>query len=233
MAKVRLGLSDVALARPLTWAARKGELADLFEVSLVPQQRIAALLRERALDVGLVNFQEILPSGLSPLPDLGVMLTPEGGVAKLHVTAPPRGAAARLQPRTASPGVTALAATFLRRAAPEGVTDAEYSDEPPYEALVETAFDPLDPEIAPTNGARIFDLGIEWHRAFKEEAVVYRWAARPTLDTREAEFALKSGLRNALQALPAVSRELAAEKSLNADEVLDVFERGLRFFGPP
>lgn len=230
MAKIRLGLSDVALARPLTWAARKGELTDLFDVRVVPQRRVATLLRERALDVGLVNFQEILPNGLTPLPDLGVMLTPEGGVATLHLTTPKEGHTARIVPG-ACPGVSALAATFLRRAAFDGVTDAEFVDEGPTEASVETAFDPLSSGV--TEGARALDLGVEWHRSFKEEAVVYRWAARPTLDTQEAEFALKGGLRNSLRSLPAVSRELAAEKSLDAEVVLAAFEHGLRFFRRP
>lgn len=233
MSKVRLGLSDVALARPLTWAARKGELADLFEVTVVPQRRVAALLKERALDVGLVSFQEILPSGLTPLPDLGVMLTPEGGVATLHLKPPEEGHPVRLQPRAECPGLSALAATFLRRAAPSDVTDAEYAPDPPFHALVETTFDPLPIDEDPPAGAVPLDLGVEWHRSFKEEAVLYRWAARPTLDTQEAEFALKGALRNALRSLSAVSRELAAEKGLDAEATLDAFENGLRFFRRP
>lgn len=233
MAKVRLGLSDVALARPLTWAAKRGELADLFEVSVVPQRRVAVLLRERALDVGLVNFQEILPEGLSPLPDLGVMLTPDGGAVTLRLRDPQSGSVVRLRPRAACPGISALAATFLRRAAFHGVTDAEYVEdgapEESFEATVETVFDPTSEEET-LPGARAIDLGVEWFRAFKEEAVVYRWAARPTLDTQEAEFALKGALRTALRSLSAVSRELAAEKGLDAEEVLTVFQKSLKFF---
>lgn len=233
MAKVRLGLSDVALARPLTWAAKRGELADLFEVSVVPQRRVAVLLRERALDVGLVNFQEILPGGLLPLPDLGVMLTSEGGAATLRLIEPQSGPVVRLRPRAACPGISALAATFLRRAAFHGVTDAEYIEdtvaEKNVEATVETAFDPASEDEIP-QGARAIDLGVEWSRAFKEEAVVYRWATLPTQDMQEAEFALKGALRSALRSLSAVSRELAAEKGLDADEVLSVFEKSLRFF---
>ena len=233
MAKIRLGLSDVALARPLTWAARRGDLADAFEVTVVPQRRIAALLGERALDVGLVNSQEILPNGLGPLPDLGVTLTEEGGVATLHLALPERGGAVRLLTGAVCPGISTLAETFLRRAALNGVTDAEVVEEGAADALVETRLDPVPSGLETPEGARELDLGVEWHRAFREEAVVYRWAARPTLDTQDAEFALKGGLRDALRSLPAVSRELAAEKDLDADEVLSVFEQGLRFFRKP
>jgi chorismate dehydratase len=68
VSKLRLGIADLLEARPLAWGFLKGHHSDLFEPALYPPGRVASLLAEGELDVGLIPSIEI-----ARVPDLRVV----------------------------------------------------------------------------------------------------------------------------------------------------------------
>ena len=226
MAKVRLGFADIALARPLTWALLKGQHADVFATSVLPHRRVAPLLKEGALDVGLVTESECEQHALEAVPDLGVVLVAGGGAAWLD--RPPVGAAesAVSTDRVSEcPGCEEAAARLLDSANGSGLR---------------LHLELIEGEAAASNStpnpeAPVLDLA-KYHRdVFGTEPVVYVWAHRQGFDARQAEFALKSSLRFGLSGLGALSRELAAELSSSASRVEELLGTAVRYVrsGPP
>ena len=219
MAKVRLGFADVAIARPLTWAILKGEHSEVFATTLLPHSRVAPLLCEGALDVGLVSAREVDQYRLTAVADLGVVLVAGGGAAHVQFKDP------SITPRTAAihdpecPGVSAVANQWVQHRFGEL--------EPPGSGAPDIRLMPgLRTDVA---GSDSRDLATSWQEDFREEPLAYVWAHRPNADLGEAEFALKSSLRFGLGSLLALSRELAAERGLEAEAVAHYLSTSVRF----
>ncbi len=224
MAKVRLGFADIAIARPLTWAILKGEHSEVFATSLLPHARVVPLLDEGALDLGLVSATEVDQHRLVTVPDLGVVLVAGGGAATLECdsAALPRDSAVDDE---ACPGVRALADRLIDHRYGAGSSGASGVGARDVRLVAGFHSDGL----AAQTPTQTQDLAASWQADFAEEPVAYVWAHRPNADLGSAEFALKSCLRFGLGSLLALSRELAAERGLEAETVERFFTSSVRF----
>ena len=78
MPKFRVGIVNYLNSKPLAWGFLKGHHRELFEISFHPPARVADLLRDGELDIGLVPSIEVqrIPD-LKVLPDLCIAATHE------------------------------------------------------------------------------------------------------------------------------------------------------------
>ena len=231
MAKLRLGLADLLIARPLTRAILKGEHSEVFNTTVLPHRRVAPLLNEGALDIGLISAGELEQYQFCSVRDLGVVLAAGGGGARMEFRKPVR----RVQSIAIDercPGTEACVARWG-----ESRLSRTLVKEPWQDADLRL-WSALRGRVAPEDGD-VRDFASLFEREFGHEPLIYLWAYGPHTQSREAEFALKSSLRLGLASLPALSREVAAEsREAFGDGVLDsvsveqVFRRSVRYVRP-
>ena len=226
MAKLRLGLQDLLIARPLTWAVLKGEHSELFETTLLPHRRLVPLLREGALDVALVAASELKGNSLAALPDLGVVLRgerPEGSAGAVNLSI--RGDLSQVETvffGQACPGTRARVKQWLAEVGLGETADAKWGEA---DLRTHTPFCRSTLDIGSHSRMEAGPSPVDWSTRdfgpayvsqFGNEPLLYVWAVRGgpqqrKADVQAAEFALKSSLRYGMGALEALSREVSAE----------------------
>jgi chorismate dehydratase len=232
MPKLRVGIVNYLNSKPLAWGFIKGHHADLFEIAFHPPARVADLLRDGALDVGLIPSIELqrIPA-LRVLPDLCIAATHEVRSVLLISQAP----VDRIR-RVALDENSRTSAALVRIVLEDG-----HGLEPEYvahradlEAMLEVADAALligDPALRVDRSRYlVLDLAAEWRRMTSHPFVFAVWAARPSADLTDLPYYFKSSLRYGLSGLDALVRECAAELDLERAEVQDYLTRNLTFF---
>lgn len=231
MAKLRLGLADLLIARPLTRAILKGEHSEVFNTTVLPHRRVAPLLNEGALDIGLVSAGEREQYQFGSVKDLGVVLAAGGGGARMEFRKPMhRAESVAVDERC--PGTEGCLVRWAESRLSRPLVKAPWQD-----ADVRL-WSALRGGSAPEDGD-VQDFASLFEQEFAHEPLIYLWAYGPHAQTQEAEFALKSSLRLGLGSLPALSREVAAESReafgegvLDSVSVEQIFRRSVRYVRP-
>lgn len=232
MPKLRVGIVNYLNSKPLAWGFIKGHHADLFDIVFHPPARVADLLRDGALDVGLIPSIELqrIPS-LRVLPDLCIAATHEVRSVLLISQVP----VDRIR-RVALDENSRTSAALVRIVLEDGHGLApEYR---PHRAELDEMLAEADAALLIGDPAlrvdrsryRVLDLAAEWRRLTGFPFVFALWAARPSADLSDLPFYFKSSLRYGLSGLDALVRECAAELDLDRQEVHDYLTRNLTFF---
>lgn len=232
MSKLRVGVVNYLNSKPLAWGLLKGHHREFFEVSFHPPARVADLLAEGELDVGLVPSIELarIPD-LRVLPDLCIAATHEVRSVLLVSRTP----LARVQ-RVALDENSRTSAALVRIILEDGHgLHPEYA---PHRADLEEML--LDAEAALLIGDpalrvdreryHVLDLAAEWRRLTGHPFVFAVWAARPSADLEQLPFYFKSSLRYGMSAMDSLVRECAHELALEPAEVRDYLTRNLTYF---
>lgn len=232
MSKIRVGIVDFLNSKPLAWGFHKGHHADLFAASFFPPARVADLLREGALDVGLIPAVEVqrIPD-LEVLPDLCVAATHEVRSVLLVSRVPTeeiRRVALDLNSRTSAALVQILLADRYG-------LQPEYVQAPPDpEAMLSDADAALiigDPALkVDRDRYRILDLAAEWRALTGLPCVFAVWAVRKSLAMPNLGYYFKSSLRYGLSSMDTLIREAAAEMDLPTDELRTYLTENLSYF---
>jgi chorismate dehydratase len=232
MPKLRVGIVNFLNSKPLAWGFIKGHHRGLFDIAFHPPAKVADLLREGALDVGLIPSIELqrIPS-LRVLPDLCIAATHEVRSVLLISRVP----VAKIR-RVALDENSRTSAALVRMVledghglAPEYITGR--ADLAAMLAEAEAALLIGDPALrVERERYRVLDLAAEWRRMTGHPFVFAVWAARPSADLPQLPFYFKSSLRFGLSALDSLVRECAAAEQLDPAEVREYLTRNLTYF---
>ncbi len=232
MPKLRVGIVNFLNSKPLAWGFIKGHHRDLFDIAFHPPAKVADLLREGALDVGLIPSIELqrIPS-LRVLPDLCIAATHEVRSVLLISRVPVE----KIR-RVALDENSRTSAALVRIVLEDGHgLRPEYvphrADLGAMLAEAEAALLIGDPALrVDRDRHRVLDLAAEWRRLTGHPFVFAVWAARPSADLDQLPFYFKSSLRFGLSSLDSLVRECAAEIGLDRDEVREYLTRNLTYF---
>lgn len=232
MPKLRVGVVNYLNSKPLAWGFLKGHHRDLFDVSFHPPARVADLLRDGELDVGLVPSIELarIP-GLRVLPDLCIAATRE--VRSVLLVS--RTAIADIR-RVALDENSRTSAALVRLVLEDGHgLHPEYvAHRAELDSMLQEADAALligDPALRVDRSRhQVLDLAGEWRRLTGHPFVFAVWAARPSADLEQLPFYFKSSLRFGLSALDSLVRQCAEELRLDAAEMREYLTRNLTYF---
>jgi chorismate dehydratase len=230
--KLRVGIVDFLNSRPLAWGFLKGHHADLFAPTYHPPSRVARLLAEGALDVGLIPSVEVqrIP-GLTVLPDLCVGALREVR-SVLLVSRVPLAEVRRVALDANSRTSVALLKILARER--WGIDPAWEEHHPEVERMLERADAALvigDPALhVDRRRYRVFDLAAEWHGMTGLPFVFAVWAVREGVELPNLSYYFKASLRFGLESLDTIVRESSAEMGLDPDEVRSYLTENLHFF---
>lgn len=232
MPKLRVGVVNYLNSKPLAWGFLKGHHSDLFEVALHPPARVADLLRDGELDLGLIPAIELqrIPH-LKVLPDLCIAATHEVR-SVLLISRVPAAEIRRVALDENSRTSVALVRIILEDGhglEPEYVTHAADLDAMLAEA--DAALLIGDPALRVDRSKYVvLDLAEEWRAMTGHPFVFAVWAAAPSADLPELPFYFKSSLRYGLSSLESLVRECAAELALDRSEVREYLTKNLTYF---
>jgi len=221
VSKIRVGIVNFLNSKPLAWGFLKGHYSDLFAAGYYPPARVADLLREGSLDIGLIPAIEVqrIP-GLTVLPDLCVSATREVRSVLLISKVPPekiRRVALDLNSRT-SAALTRIVLADRYGREPETI-----QARPDPEAMLAAADAALiigDPALKVRRDRyHVLDLAAEWRALTGLPCVFAVWAVRPGLAVPNLAFYFKSSLRYGLSSIDILVREAAAELDLDSEQV--------------
>lgn len=236
MPKLRVGLLDGCLSRPLTWGFIKGHHTDLFAPGIHPPARICTLLAQGNLDVALLPAIDIVSiPGLRVLPDL-CMAVLSGGALLVH-----RGPLSELAQVGVDPDdrqATALLQLVLGELAvtPE-IVPSRRSPQAQLEYHGATLLGG-DRALEPGRGAasaadvEVLDLAAEWRRQTGLPCIFGLWAVRDGVELPDLAFYFKSSLRYGLSLRDNLARETAAELGIDPATVLSALD-DCRYFLQP
>lgn len=232
MSKLRVGIVNFLNSKPLAWGFLKGHHGDLFAPSFHSPARVASMLEQGSLDVGLipsVEYQRI--PGLRVIPDLCVAATREVR-SVLLVSKIPFEQIRRVALDHNSRTSVALLRILLKERwdlDPEGV-----EQRPDVERMLSDADAALvigDPALKVERSRyRVLDLAAEWKALTGHPFVFSVWAVRPGVEFPDLAFYFKTSLRYGLSSMDILVREAAAELSLDPEEVRTYLSDNLHFF---
>lgn len=221
MSRLRVGIVSYLNAWPLAWGLLQGHDADRFEAMSFPPARVADMLRNGEIDIGLIPSIEVqrIP-GLRVLPDLCVAATHEVRSVLLVLAKPiaeVRRVALDLNSRTSAGLVRVLMADRY------GLRP-EYVQAPPDpDAMLADADAALvigDPALRVDRERwQILDLAAEWRALTGHPFVFAVWAVREGVRMPELPFAFRSSLQFGLSSMDDLVRTASTELGLPGDEV--------------
>lgn len=232
MPKLRVGIVDYLNSKPLAWGFLKGHHANLFAPELHPPARVARLLSDGALDVGLIPSIEVarIP-GLEVLPGLCVAAEREVRSVLLVSREPlerVRRIALDANSRTSVALLRILCADRFG-IAPEFTVQA--ADVERMLAGAEAALVIGDPALqVDRERYRVHDLAGEWRALTGLPFVFAVWAVRSSVDFPDLAVYFKNSLRHGLASLDSLVRESAAELGLDTEVIHRYLTEHLRFF---
>ncbi len=221
MAKLSVGIVDYLNSKPLAWEFLQGRHADLFEASFHPPARVAELLAEGALDIGLIPVIEVqrIPN-LRVLPGLcvaateevrSVLLVHEGPIEEI------RRVALDANSRTSAALVQILLADRY------DLSPEYLPARPALAEMLATADAALligDPALhVDRERYRILDLAAEWRSLTGRPMVFAVWAVAPGVEMADHGRYFASSLRAGLGALPTLVAESAQEMQLSEAQI--------------
>jgi len=234
--RIRVGIVDYLNSRPLAWSFLRNEAPERFVASYHPPARVAALLAEGELDIGLIPSIELQRiEGLSVLPGLCVAAKREVRSVLLISRQPPieiRRLALDRNSRTSA----ALVQILLRDrygVAPECVEAA-----PEIEQMLADADAALvigDPALHIERGRYlVFDLAREWRELTGFPFVFAVWAVSPELAGQptlapELSRVFAASLDSGLASMDRMTREAAEELGLERPDVAEYLTENLSF----
>ena len=231
MPKLRVGIVDYLNSKPLAWGFLKGHHANLFAPELHPPARVARLLAEGALDVGLIPSIEV-----ARIPDLevipGLCVAAEHEVRSVLLVARERLERVR---RVALDANSRTSVALLRilcadrfGIAPEFTVQP--ADVPRMLAGAEAALVIGDPALQVDRERwRVHDLAGEWRALTGLPFVFAVWAVRAGVDFPDLAVYFKNSMRHGLAALDSLVREAAAELGLDTGVIRRYLTEHLRF----
>jgi len=230
--KLRVGIVNYLNSKPLAWGFLKSHHGDLFEPGFHSPARVARMLEQGNLDVGLipsVEYQRI--PGLRVIPDLCVAATQEVRSVLLVADRPfeeVRKVAVDHNSRTS----VALLVILLREL--YGLEPEMIEQRPDVERMLADADAALvigDAALKVDRSRyRVMDLAAEWKGLTGHPFVFAIWAARPGVEFPDLPFYFKSSLRYGLSSMDILVREAAAELSLDPEEIRTYLSDNLHFF---
>lgn len=232
MPKLRVGIVDYLNSKPLAWGFLKGHHANLFAPELHPPARVARLLAEGALDVGLIPSIEVarIPD-LEVLPGLCVAAEREVRSVLLVAREPierVRRIALDANSRTSVALLRVLCADHFGIAPEFTVQPADVER---MLADAEAALVIGDPALhVDRDRWRVHDLAGEWRALTGLPFVFAVWAVRAGVDFPDLAVYFKNSLRHGLASLDSLVRESAAEMGLETEVIRRYLTEHLRFF---
>lgn len=232
MAKLRVGIVDFLNAWPLAWGFRKGLHPDLFEPSFHPPSKVADLLAEGRLEVGLIPVVEVqrIP-GLRVLPGLCVAATHEVRSVLLVLGRPlteVRRVALDTHSRTSATLVKILLADRF------GLAPSYHPAPADLEEMLREADAALvigDPALKVDRSRYpVVDLAAEWRALTGLPFVFAVWAVREVVSLPDLPRYFQESLELGLSSLPELIRRAVVELELPPDEVRTYLTRNLSFF---
>ena len=232
MAKLRVGIVNYLNSKPLAWGFLKNHHGDLFTPSFHSPARLARMLEQKSLDVGLipsVEYQRI--PGLRVIRDLCVAATQEVRSVLLVATRPfeeIRRVALDHNSRTS----VALLHILLRER--WGLEPESVEQHPDVERMLADADAALvigDAALkVDRNRYRVMDLAAEWKTLTGHPFVFAVWAVRREIEFPDLAFYFKSSLRYGLASMDILVREAAAELELDPRSVHTYLSENLHYF---
>lgn len=232
MAKLRVGIVNYLNSKPLAWGFLKSHHGDLFAPSFHSPARVARMLEQGSLDVGLipsVEYQRI--PGLKVVRDLCVAATQEVR-SVLLVSSRPVEEVRRVALDHNSRTSVALLQILLRE---RWGLEPEWSEQHPD---VERMLTDADAALVIGDAAlrvdrdryRVLDLAAEWKGLTGHPFVFAFWAVREGVEFPDLPFYFKSSLRYGLSSMDILVREAAAELSLDASTIHTYLSENLHYF---
>lgn len=225
MAKLRIGLPTSLECQPLTRAFVTGQFASRYIATTLPPGRIAPLLADRALDLGVVTpFDLHALDALDRIPDIGVAFVDGSPTLRLV----PGGALEAGYPLLAdgaSPFTVELAKRVL------GV--AGHTVEGGGDSSGQRSARLLEGGVALAEDSVGVELGRLWRQQTGLPLVVGVWVVQRNVGLEEVVFDVKSSLRYGMAQLQTLARELAAEVGADRRRLELLFRQELQFvLGP-
>jgi len=232
VAKLRVGIVNFLNSKPLAWGFLRGHYADLFTPSFHPPARIAQLLEQGDLDIGLVPSIEVQRiAGLQVLPDLCIAATHEVR-SVLLVSRRPLAEVRRVALDANSRTSQALVRIVLEDR--YGLRPEYVVERPDPERMLAESDAALligDPALRVDRVRyQVWDMAAEWRQLTGHPFVFAVWAVRPEVTLPELPFYFKSSLRYGLAAMDVLVREAAGELGLEPDAVHEYLTRHLSYF---
>jgi chorismate dehydratase len=231
VAKLRVGIVNFLNSKPLAWGFLRGHYADLFTPSFHPPARVAQLLGQGDLDIGLVPSIEVQRiGGLQVLPDLCVAATHEVR-SVLLVSRRPLAEVRRVALDSNSRTSQALVRIVLEDR--YGLRPEYSVERPDPERMLADCDAALligDPALRVDRARyQVWDMAAEWRQLTGHPFVFAVWAVRPEVALPELPFYFKSSLRYGLASLDVLVREAAGEMGLAPAAVEEYLTRHLSY----
>lgn len=232
MPKLRVGIVNYLNSKPLAWGFLKSHHGDLFAPSFHSPARVARMLEQKSLDVGLIpsiEYQRI--PGLRVIRDLCVGATQEVRSVLLVSTRPfdkIRRVALDHNSRTS---VTLLRILLRERWGLEPDTADQHPDVERMLADADAALVIGDAALRVDRSRyQVMDLAAEWKALTGHPFVFAVWAVREEVEFPDLAFYFKSSLRYGLASMDILVREAAAELSLDPQAVHTYLTDNLKYF---
>ncbi len=235
MAKLSVGIVNFLNSRPLAWGFLRGRLEQHFEASFAPPARVAQLLAEGKLDIGLIPAIEVqrIP-GLRVLPDLCVTASHEVRSVLLLARCPVeeiRRVALDLNSRTSAALVQIILADRY------GLTPIYHQASPDAAAMLQDHDAALvigDPALqVDRDRYLVLDLAVEWRALTGLPAVFAVWAVAPGVELADLPRYFEESLELGLAEMEEIIARSASELNLAPDEVRTYLRDNLSYrLGP-
>lgn len=232
---LRIGIVDYLNSWPLAWGFLSGRIEEGFEPSYHPPARIAEMLAEGELDVGLVPSIEVqrIPD-LTVVRGLCVAATHEVQSVLLVASRPVeeiRSVALDENSRTSAALVDIVLADGY------GIEAETTTSTPDVERMLAEADAALligDPALeVDRTRYRVLDLAAEWRRLTDRPFVFAVWAARSEIASSELTAALEGSLDIGIEEMDGIIARAVEELGLPEDVVERYLLRHLRYaMGP-
>jgi chorismate dehydratase len=232
VAKIRVGIVDFLNAWPLSWGFRQGFHQELFAPVFHPPAKVADLLAEGRLEVGLIPVVELqrIPD-LRVIPDLCVAATHEVRSVLLVLGRP----LAEVE-RVALDDNSRTSATLVKVLLADrfGLTPAYHPARADLETMLAGADAALvigDPALRVDRRRHtVVDLAAEWRALTGLPFVFAVWAVAPGVALADLPRYFKASLHHGLSSLPELVVTASAELGLPAAEVRTYLTENLSFF---
>jgi chorismate dehydratase len=229
--KLRVGIVDYLNSKPLAWSFLAGKLDDRFEALYEPPARVASLLAEGLIDVGLIPSIEY-----QRIPDLSI-------IPGLCVAAEREVRSVILVSRVAIPDIRTLAldqnsrtsAVLVQIVLREryGIEPVAVQGEPDVEAMLSVHDAALligDPALkVDRQGLEVLDLAREWRHLTGFPFVFAVWAVRDGVNTAGLVEPFARSLSDGMSHLGTLVTEAATELSLDAVSLREYLMANLHF----
>lgn len=232
MPKLRVGIVNYLNSKPLAWGFLKSHHGDLFAPTFHSPARVARMLEQGSLDVGLIpsiEYQRI--PGLRVIRDLCVAATQEVRSVLLVATKPLDEIRRVALDHNSRTSVALLHILLKERLGSEPEWVEQHPD-------VERMLTDADAALVIGDAAlkvdreryRVMDLAAEWRTATGHPFVFAVWAVRSGVEFPDLPFYFKSSLRYGLSSMDILVREAAAELSLDAATIHTYLSDNLHYF---